>query len=389
MFCPICRNTDVDLFSEIDNYPAIIWPVQEDDLKTIRHKRIRTFLCSECGHIYQDENNSDFTKYIYENLYKYYTHENVEAMNETYQKGFEEVFKALEFPVNAEVLEIGTSSANQMKIYLDNNMNCTAINPGAKAHEKITFIDGYYGEKQINKKFDLIVARLLLEHIYDLSNIVNEIKFNLKENGVVIIQVPNTLEMIKDRVLNFLAHEHFHYFNHFSLIKLFKDMKYKLIRTNSLKDPSIIAVFQYQNTLNKPKEEFNNFLNIKNEIDNYRSNCDRIVDDVRKLAHKKKIIFYGAGLSLTALLYKAQSSIQDVENCEFVDDNPLYVGKYFPMTRYIVSDPQKIELTDDTCVILICRGIYHERILKRIKKLNWNTQIYTIGTNGIERMAIE
>ena len=42
-----------------------------------------------------------------------------------------------------------------------------------------------------NKKFDLIIIRHTLEHIYDLEKILNDIKSNMKDNSVLSIEVPN------------------------------------------------------------------------------------------------------------------------------------------------------------------------------------------------------
>lgn len=386
MNCPICSSKEVTLFTQIENYPAIIWPVNQEESNRIPCKTIVVFLCSACGHIFQDENDLDFVKYIYENLYQYYTHENVEAMNMIYRGSFEEIFSKLTLPIHAEVLEIGTRSAEQMKIFVDKDMKCTAINPGAKTHEKIHFIDGYYGEIEIEAKFDLIVARLLLEHIHNVSELVSKMQANLKENGFIIIQVPNTLDMMKDKVLNFLVHEHFHYFNHNSLVALFENLEFELVFINNVNSASIIAVFKRKSTIEKEFKMNETKLDIMTTINDYREVTKVIKEEISQLATTKKIIFYGAGLSLTGIIYDEYENKEILKNCQIIDDNTLYRGKTLPLTNNLIVNAYGVSFSQHHVIVITCRSIYQEKIVNKIKELKWNIPVYAIGPKGISKL---
>jgi SAM-dependent methyltransferase len=96
-----------------------------------------------------------------------------------------------------KVLDIGCYTADLLKLLpvsvdyygIDSDENALKI-----AHErgaKISKIDLENEEIPLDQKFDIIIITELLEHLKDPEKLILQIKHLLKENGVVLISLPN------------------------------------------------------------------------------------------------------------------------------------------------------------------------------------------------------
>lgn len=98
------------------------------------------------------------------------------------------------------VLELGCADGGMTKLILDDFESITVIDGSEYAinrlkkqtnSNKINTIIGYFEEVQLNEKFDTIIMGHILEHVDDPVYILNKFKVYLKENGNIIITVPN------------------------------------------------------------------------------------------------------------------------------------------------------------------------------------------------------
>lgn len=69
-------------------------------------------------------------------------------------------------------------------------------------------------------RFDVIVARNLLEHIYDLHGFLSAVAGSLKEGGRVMIEVPNVHTTLELGVFGSFFHQHISYFSKATLERL-------------------------------------------------------------------------------------------------------------------------------------------------------------------------
>ena len=88
--------------------------------------------------------------------------------------------------------------------------------------------------------FDLIVSQFNLEHIIDVQAFVSKIHFALNSNGLFILQVPDISDFVRNKMPNFLAHEHIQYFTKDSLSKLLESQGFKNILWGE-EGPSLIV----------------------------------------------------------------------------------------------------------------------------------------------------
>lgn len=108
-----------------------------------------------------------------------------------------DVYKIIsDLPVN-KVLEIGGGHFNLLsKLKESRNIDAWGIDVVDLAAEDITFIHGSFEDDKIlekfsDNKFDLIIANDVIEHMIDTEKVFSMLNYLLKENGKLVISLPN------------------------------------------------------------------------------------------------------------------------------------------------------------------------------------------------------
>lgn len=380
--CVICKAGSIKHFKTIEVLPAIIFPVCKEDRDVIESKSISTSYCPTCEHIFQTDIDQDFLKKIYSEWYSYYPHSNLELLNDAHRRPFEELWQSLDIHKKKTLLEIGTSEPTHLEPFLKIGINCNAINPGAQSHAKIRFIDAYYENYDFEEKFDVIVARFLFEHVVNLQVFIEKIKNDLAEEGILLIQVPDTFAMLRDGTLNFLAHEHTNYFTRKSIAALFMKNGFQILQTNNISDASIIIAFTIKDVKNKDYEYQIQTGDLK--LQRFLENNTQVKESIEeKFKDCEDIVFYGAGMSLTELLYNSKSSEHYRNNASIVDDNVLVQEKFMPRTMKPITRVVDSATIGKSRILLTCRKIYEESIFRRLKSYIPLRQIFVIRENSI------
>ena len=78
-----------------------------------------------------------------------------------------------------------------------------------------------------NNKFDLIIARHILEHFFNPRSLMDFIDSSLSEKGTIYFEVPSPVNMIREGLSYFLWEEHSSYFTINALRKLFHSYGFK------------------------------------------------------------------------------------------------------------------------------------------------------------------
>jgi 2-polyprenyl-3-methyl-5-hydroxy-6-metoxy-1,4-benzoquinol methylase len=110
-----------------------------------------------------------------------------------------------------------------------------------------------------DKKFDLIIMRHVLEHIYDINSFLKEIKSNLRnDNSYLLIEVPNYSsvwrKIMKSRWPGYFYPFHYYVFSNIFLKNLLKKNNFKIIDEKKLEPPifgSYLLTFSINNYICK------------------------------------------------------------------------------------------------------------------------------------------
>ena len=238
--CPVCQ-------SKIDRDPIVVPEIDPSFEKTIKKKmwkgllkKIRFFpyYRCKCGMLTTKTFINDKTlKYLYsdmeENVYK---DDNKNNDIETKKSYLAQIKNFLNFDKKKiNLLEIGADNGNFLKLIkeFNNNISSTVVEPNKKMHKKLKLLTkNVYGDiKQLprNKKFDLIIAIHVFDHIPNLTEFLKKIGKKLKRGGY-IYGVVHDEKSIMAKILGKrwppYTLQHPHLFNPNSINSLFERLHY-------------------------------------------------------------------------------------------------------------------------------------------------------------------
>ena len=154
------------------------------------------------------EFNMLVTQPVPKNLSKYYESEDYISHTDGKKSMFEKVYQLVKNytlkkkiklinSFNSEektILDIGAGTGDFLSVCKNDNWNVLGIEPNEKARKiaeskKINLQENLSEVK--NKKFDVITMWHVLEHVENLQEYIQQLKELLKENGTLLIAVPN------------------------------------------------------------------------------------------------------------------------------------------------------------------------------------------------------
>jgi SAM-dependent methyltransferase len=179
---------------------------------------------------------------------KFYTHSyGPQAFSEKdvrYTKALAQIKKHIPFHDNFRVLDIGCGGGEFLSFLPTKHKYGIDISPTSVKRAREKNIDAQVIDVETQKMpfernyFDLLVCTELLEHLFDPSLLLSEIKRVLKKGGYAYATVPNNLYWIQARVKvlfgkpfiqNSLHQPHIRFFNKKLLFELFSEAGFKVM----------------------------------------------------------------------------------------------------------------------------------------------------------------
>jgi SAM-dependent methyltransferase len=111
------------------------------------------------------------------------------------------------------------------------------INKSKRRYKNINFKCGY-GEQIVDffgeDYFDVITCNNVFNHSSNPLLFLKCIKSSLKDSGLIIIEVPNWINTVKNKLWDQIYHEHVSYFTPFSVCKIFKKADLKIVKIDNI-----------------------------------------------------------------------------------------------------------------------------------------------------------
>jgi len=201
-------------------------------------------------------------------------------------------------------------------------------------------------------KFDLIIARHILEHSYDLEQFTSALRELLNPGGMILFEVPDYARSFEARDYSTLWEEHLLYFTPATLTQSLELLKLSLLYSKDHFLPletCLIALVKPD--LLSPASALlqNNTLIIEEKrAEDYARDFPLIKKSVRDFisSHRNtnsKIAVYGAGHAAVMLV-----NLFELHNCvDFViDDNPLKRDLFMPGSRLPIVSSTTLQDVD-------------------------------------------
>ncbi len=297
------------------------------------------------------------------------------------------------------VVEIASNDGYLLQNFLDRNIPVLGIEPAenvaAVAQEKgintlVDFFDAGLAEKLISEygKADLIIANNVFAHVPDIKGFVKGLKILLAENGVITIEFPHLLNLIKETQFDTIYHEHFSYFSLITANKIFSESGLKIFDVEKLKthggslriyvthvNSDWQTVSQNVTTTIREEEIFG--LNNPEVFKNFGTRVKQIKRNLLDLLIKikndgKTIIAYGAPAKGNVLLNYCGIGTDFIDYT--VDKNPYKQNKFLPGTAIPVFSPDKIKETKPDYILILPWNLKNEIMAQLEYTAEWNAK---------------
>ena len=335
------------------------------------------------------------SKEIFKNNYPYRS-----SISKTMQKSFKDLAQKIKKKFNSnKILEIGCNDG----VFLENfdKKKTLGIEPCkniAKLSKKkqLRVISDYWTKKlsnNINKKygkFDIIFSANTITHIKNFDEVFESVNKVLKDDGLLIIQDPSLLELIKNNAYDQFYNEHIYVFSYLSLANIIKKHNLEIFHLENIKDHGGSIRYYIKKRHSKHKINISTKkqkqIEIKNglhKLSTYKKFRDRVMSSKAKLIklldkinkNNKKIIGYGATAKAVTVLNYCKINNKIIKY--FVDTTPEKQGKYMPGVQIPVRKYSKLTKKNVDYAFLGAWNFKNEIFKKEKKFLSNNGKFIT------------
>ena len=220
------------------------------------------------------------------------------------------------------------------------------------------------------KKADLIIGNNVYAHVPDINDFTKGLKIILKKSGVVTLEFPHLLQLIKHNQFDTIYHEHFSYLSLYTVNKIFNKQGLKVFNVEEIETHggSLRVYGCHKNDTRKLNQNFK--LLLKKEKDfglqkiktyqNFQIKVNKIKDElisflIKQKNNRKKVIAYGAAAKGNTLLNYAGIK-KDL--LSFVCDGATAKqGQFMPGSHIPILPPENLKKIRAD-YILILPGIF-------------------------------
>jgi hypothetical protein len=291
------------------------------------------------------------------------------------------------------VMEIASNDGYLLQFFLKKKIPVLGIEPAkniAKVAQKkgISTKVEFFGTKLASKlkqeeiKPDLIVANNVLAHVPKIHDFIEGLKIVLNTNGVITIEVPHLLKLIKNIEFDTIYHEHYSYFS----LKVLKDIfgKHDLtifdVKEISTHGGSLRIFIKHKTNqklkisknierlLNKESNEglqkIKTYENFEMQVNKVKNELVSFLKNAKK--NKKTVIAYGAPAKGNTLLNFSNITNDLIEFT--VDKNPYKQKLFLPGSHILIKKPEAIIQTNPDFILILPWNIKDE-IIKQVKNM--------------------
>lgn len=375
--CPICQSEKKSVLKHLKmTIPPYFHLPSEYDI----------VVCEECGFCYAatDATMEDYD-YYYSHCNSYSGTPNESMAKAEFNQKVVELIGTLA-DKNAMMLDMGYGKGNLMRLLKKRGFhNIYGIDPSIDSILQMqkegfrVYQGSIFNEikQELKGKFDFVFLFDVLEHLLYPDKAIENISGYLKENGRLLVGVPNYATLFDDDsiLVNQFNQEHINYFSPISLNNLLKSKdfysgNYDEISQAEISDPSgILIVARYggrakgggKTSYLRDEISRKSITSYLGKNDRLAEMCDEKLSNFMK-ATGSPIYVWGTGAYVMWLLSNTALGGGKIKIEAFVDNNPTKIGKGL-MERPIIS-PQKL---NKNFPIVICSMRYSREIAAQIQ----------------------
>jgi hypothetical protein len=397
MQCRFCKTPLTYEFIDLGNAPASNSFLSKEQLNEPEiYYPLKVFVCDRCFLVQVDEyKKSDAifnNEYVYFSSYSTSWLEHAKRYTDMMEKRFSLGNQSL-------VIELASNDGYLLQYFQEKKIPVLGIEPTANTADVarakgIETVTRFFGTRlaaelsQENRKADLLLGNNVLAHVPDIVDFVAGMKIILKAEGVITMEFPHLLQLIRNNQFDTIYHEHFSYLSLHVVLKVFASQGLTIFDVEEIpthggslrifarhKENKGLAITKNVSDLLQ-KEEGNGLTDIKT-YGNFKTKVETIkldlIDFLIQAKRKgKNVGAYGAAAKGNTLLnYCGIKS----DLIEFVSDaNPFKQGKYLPASHIPVKNEEYLKQVKPDYIIIFPWNIQNE-VMEQLKYIKtWKGQ---------------
>ncbi|HET9895105.1 MAG TPA: class I SAM-dependent methyltransferase [Streptosporangiaceae bacterium] len=285
------------------------------------------------------------------------------------------------------VVELGSNIGAQLALFAERGLRVVGIDPARNlakvANDNgIETIADFFGPAvsgpiaREKGKASLVLGRQCFAHINDVHNVLNGVQAVLRDDGVLVIEVPYLVDLLQDNQFDTIFHEHLSYYSLGTLSVLFRYHGLRIIDVQraNVHGGSIVVFASRPADGREPEPAVADLLAAEERLGlrseraylEFAGRTRRLTGQVRQLvrdlvADGKRVAGYGAPSKGCTLLQLCGLGTADLEFCS--DTTPGKQGKVLPGTHIPVWSPERARQSPPDCYLLLAWN-YAEDIIR-------------------------
>jgi SAM-dependent methyltransferase len=402
MKCRFCKNKLTNVFADLVSAPISNAMLTEESIhKAECYYPLKVYVCDHCKLVQVDENNA--AQEFFNEEYTYFSSYSSSWLKHA-KKYVDMMMQRFSFNKDSLITEIASNDGYLLQYFKEYEIPVLGIEPSANTaivaqHKDIDTIVDFFGTDLARKHFvekslksDLIVGNNVLAHVPDINDFVEGLSMALSNSGIITMEFPHLLRLVKGYEFDTIYHEHYSYLSLITVKRLFESHGLVLfdVEAHPTHGGSLRIFAKHHKTNLYPVSQ--NVEQILHEEDkagmntkDFYSSFQNIIDDVKyefweflinQKRRNKKIIGYGAAAKGNTLINYC--GIKGTDLIEYVaDTSPHKQGKNLPGSRIPVVSPDKIKETQPDFIIIFPWNLEAEIREQLSFAKEWDAQFVT------------
>lgn len=409
--CRICNNQINNYFLSLGNSPLSNSYINEKQLSSFEvYYPLNLYFCNKCRLVMIDE--FEKAENIFSEDYAYYSSYSTSWL--LHCKNYTDMITdRFNIGSNSLVIEIASNDGYLLQYFNDKGIKTLGIEPTAGTasiaiskgiETEVSFFDTTMSKKLVeqNKKADLLIGNNVLAHTPYINDFVAAMKETLNNDGVITMEFPHILNMIKYNQFDTIYHEHFSYLSLFTVNYLFEQHGLKIFDVDKINTHggSIRIYAKHIEDNSKEKSISQNVHKLlEEELEYNLDNLDTYLDFTNKIYKIKRdllaklielknmnkiICCYGAPAKGNTLLNYCGIKTDFIEFT--VDISPHKQNKFLPGSHIPITNIDEIKKLKPDYIFILPWNIKDE-IINTLNKINdWGAK-YMIAIPNLEILS--
>lgn len=360
---------------------------------------LHTFVCDHCFLVQLDQFESPhhiFNDYAYFSSFSdsWLTHA---------KKYVDMMIERFKLNSSAQVIEVASNDGYLLQYFVVRSIPVLGIEPAQNVAESarlkgIPTIVNFFGRKvaeslsKQGKQADVLVCNNVLAHVPDLHDFVSGLKIALHPKGVLTLEFPWLLQLMRNNQFDTIYHEHFSYFSLMTAISIFSNHGLTVFDVEELEthggslrlfvkhteDESKTIQQSRDTILDKEKQFGLEDIKVYTKFSDQVAKTKRVALDllIRIKRDGKTIVGYGAPAKGNTLLNYCGIGRDFIDYT--VDRNEYKQNCFLPGTHIPIESPAKIFETKPDYILILPWNLKKEIMVQMSSIHSWGGQFIVL-----------